>query len=95
MTEDILLVPPASSIMLAKSGGSGGVKILLVEDKDSLRQMLSTAIKKAGYAVDEAADGTGGEARLGRRGASRGELRGARSEPVSRAGELVGRRVLE
>jgi DNA-binding NtrC family response regulator len=33
------------------------VKILLVEDKDSLRQMLSTAIKKAGYEVDEAADG--------------------------------------
>lgn len=33
------------------------MKILLVEDKDSLRQMLSTAIKKAGYAVDEASDG--------------------------------------
>jgi DNA-binding NtrC family response regulator len=33
------------------------VKILLVEDKDSLRQMLSTAIRKAGYSVDEAADG--------------------------------------
>jgi DNA-binding NtrC family response regulator len=33
------------------------VKILLVEDKDSLRQMLSTAIKKAGYTVEEAADG--------------------------------------
>ena len=33
------------------------MKILLVEDKDSLRQMLSTAIRKAGYAVDEAADG--------------------------------------
>jgi DNA-binding NtrC family response regulator len=33
------------------------VKILLVEDKDSLRQMLSTAIKKAGYSIDEAADG--------------------------------------
>ncbi len=33
------------------------MKILLVEDKDSLRQMLSTAIKKAGYSVDEAADG--------------------------------------
>jgi DNA-binding NtrC family response regulator len=43
--------------MLAKSGRSGSVKILLVEDKDSLRQMLSTAIKKAGYTVDEAADG--------------------------------------
>ena len=33
------------------------VRILLVEDKDSLRQMLSTAIRKAGYEVDEAADG--------------------------------------
>ena len=33
------------------------MKILLVEDKDSLRQMLSTAIKRAGYQVDEAADG--------------------------------------
>jgi len=33
------------------------VKILLVEDKDSLRQMLSTALKKAGYTVDEAPDG--------------------------------------
>jgi DNA-binding NtrC family response regulator len=33
------------------------VKILLVEDKDSLRQMLSTAIKKAGFQVEEAADG--------------------------------------
>jgi DNA-binding NtrC family response regulator len=33
------------------------VRILLVEDKDSLRQMLSTVIKKAGYTVDEAADG--------------------------------------
>jgi DNA-binding NtrC family response regulator len=33
------------------------LKILLVEDKDSLRQMLSTAIQKAGYIVDEAADG--------------------------------------
>jgi DNA-binding NtrC family response regulator len=43
--------------MLANIGRSGSVKILLVEDKDSLRQMLSTAIKKAGYSVDEAADG--------------------------------------
>jgi DNA-binding NtrC family response regulator len=34
------------------------VKILLVEDKDSLRQMLSTALKKAGYTVDEAPDGS-------------------------------------
>jgi DNA-binding NtrC family response regulator len=33
------------------------VKILLVEDKDSLRQMLSTAIRKADYIVDEADDG--------------------------------------
>ena len=33
------------------------MKILLVEDKESLRQMLATAIKKAGYRVDEAADG--------------------------------------
>jgi DNA-binding NtrC family response regulator len=33
------------------------VRILLVEDKESLRQMLATAIRKAGYAVDEAADG--------------------------------------
>jgi DNA-binding NtrC family response regulator len=33
------------------------MKILLVEDKDSLRQMLSTAIRKAGYVVDEASDG--------------------------------------
>jgi DNA-binding NtrC family response regulator len=33
------------------------LKILLVEDKDNLRQMFSTAIRKAGYAVDEAADG--------------------------------------
>ena len=33
------------------------MKILLVEDKESLRQMLSTAIRKAGYSVDEAADG--------------------------------------
>jgi len=33
------------------------VRILLVEDKDSLRQMLATAIKKSGYSVDEAADG--------------------------------------
>jgi DNA-binding NtrC family response regulator len=33
------------------------VKVLLVEDKDSLREMLIIAIKKAGYAVDSAADG--------------------------------------
>ena len=33
------------------------MRILLVEDKDSLRQMLATAIKKSGYSVDEAADG--------------------------------------
>jgi DNA-binding NtrC family response regulator len=40
------------------------VKILLVEDKDSLRQMLATAIKKAGYRVDEAADGDAAVERL-------------------------------
>jgi len=33
------------------------MRILLVEDKDSLRQMLATAIRKAGYTVDEASDG--------------------------------------
>jgi DNA-binding NtrC family response regulator len=33
------------------------VRILIVEDKDSLRQMLATAIKKSGYGVDEANDG--------------------------------------
>jgi DNA-binding NtrC family response regulator len=33
------------------------VRILIVEDKDSLRQMLATAIKRSGYAVDEADDG--------------------------------------
>ena len=33
------------------------MRILVVEDKDSLRQMLSTALKKAGYTVAEAADG--------------------------------------
>lgn len=40
------------------------MKILLVEDKDSLRQMLSTAIKKAGYTVDEAADGNAAAEKL-------------------------------
>jgi DNA-binding NtrC family response regulator len=40
------------------------VKILLIEDKDSLRQMLATAIKKAGYKVDEAADGNAAVERL-------------------------------
>jgi DNA-binding NtrC family response regulator len=40
------------------------VKILLVEDKDSLRQMLATAIKKAGYRVDEAADGNAAVERI-------------------------------
>jgi DNA-binding NtrC family response regulator len=40
------------------------VKILLVEDKDSLRQMLATAIKKAGYRVDEAADGNAAAERI-------------------------------
>src|SRR5947199_2412050 len=57
MTEDSLLFMPVSSIMLGIKSGSSRVKILLIEDKDSLRQMLSTAIKKAGYQVDEAADG--------------------------------------
>lgn len=57
MTEESLLVQPASSMMLSGKRGSSRVRILLVEDKDSLRQMLSTAIKKAGYQVDEAADG--------------------------------------
>ncbi len=33
------------------------MKILLVEDKDSLREMLTLAIKKAGYQIDSAADG--------------------------------------
>src|SRR5438105_503804 len=57
MTEDSLLFMPVSSIMLGIKSGSSRVKILLIEDKDSLRQMLSTAIRKAGYSVDEAADG--------------------------------------
>jgi DNA-binding response OmpR family regulator len=33
------------------------LKILLVADKDSLRQTVSTGLQKAGYIVDEAADG--------------------------------------
>jgi len=57
MTEDILLDNPVSGIILPTTSGSGGVKILLVEDKDSLRRMLATALKKAGYTVDEASDG--------------------------------------
>lgn len=40
------------------------VRILLVEDKDSLRQMLATAIRKAGYTVDEAADGPQAEEKI-------------------------------
>lgn len=32
--------------------------ILLVEDKDVLREMVAVALKKAGHAVEEAADGT-------------------------------------
>lgn len=32
------------------------MRILLVEDKDSLRQMLATVIRKSGYTVDEASD---------------------------------------
>ena len=55
--EDILCGEPASGIILSEISRSGRVKILLVEDKDSLRQMLSTALKKAGYTVDEAPDG--------------------------------------
>jgi len=43
--------------MLSAIGGKTGVKILLVEDKESLRQMLATALKKAGYTVEEAPDG--------------------------------------
>src|SRR5215471_3686002 len=57
MREDVLLGTPVSSIMLPTNVGRFGVKILLVEDKESLRQMLTTALKKAGYAVDEAPDG--------------------------------------
>src|SRR5215467_1617008 len=55
--EDILCGEPASGIILSDISRSGRVKILLVEDKESLRQMLSTALKKAGYTVDEAPDG--------------------------------------
>src|SRR5688572_2013299 len=43
--------------MHREGNGASRVRILLVEDKDSLRQMLATAIKKAGYTVDEANDG--------------------------------------
>src|SRR5438477_100678 len=58
MSEDVLLASPVSSIMLPTTHvGRLGVKILLVEDKESLRQMLATALKKAGYSVDEAPDG--------------------------------------
>src|ERR1044072_9835737 len=32
-------------------------EILLVEDKDSLRQMLRRTLESAGYAIDEACDG--------------------------------------
>ncbi len=38
--------------------------ILLVEDKDPLREMVRTALKKAGYDVEEAADGASGVAKL-------------------------------
>src|SRR5436309_11701955 len=55
---------PVSSIMLGIKSGSSRVKILLIEDKDSLRQMLSTAIKKAGYQVEEAADGNAAVERI-------------------------------
>jgi DNA-binding NtrC family response regulator len=43
------------------------VKILLVEDKESLRQMLSTVIRKAGYIVDEAEDGRAAAEKLRKR----------------------------
>jgi DNA-binding NtrC family response regulator len=55
--EETLFAEPLSVMMLGKRNGSSRVRILLVEDKDSLRQMLFTAIKKAGYTVDEAPDG--------------------------------------
>ncbi len=38
--------------------------ILLVEDKDPLREMVRTALKKSGYDVEEAADGALGVAKL-------------------------------
>ena len=58
MTEETLLAHTASVIMRRERGYESRVRILLVEDKDSLRQMLATAITKAGYTVDEASDGT-------------------------------------
>ena len=58
MTQDVIIEEPVSSIMLPTTRvGRLGVKILLVEDKESLRQMLVTALKKVGYSVDEAPDG--------------------------------------
>ena len=57
MNQELLLGSAVSSMMLSAIGGKTGVKILLVEDKESLRQMLATALKKAGYTVEEAPDG--------------------------------------
>ena len=39
-------------------------EILLVEDKDSLRQMLKMTLQNAGYAIDEASDGAEARRRL-------------------------------
>jgi len=36
------------------------MRVLIIEDEDSLRQQLSTQLKKQGYAVDEAANGQDG-----------------------------------
>jgi DNA-binding response OmpR family regulator len=38
--------------------------ILLVEDKESLRQMLRMTLENAGYSVDEARDGAEARRRL-------------------------------
>src|SRR5260370_15433806 len=40
-------------------------EILLVEDKDSLRQMLRLTLENAGYSVDEAGDGAEARRKLG------------------------------
>ncbi|HWX43244.1 MAG TPA: sigma 54-interacting transcriptional regulator, partial [Blastocatellia bacterium] len=40
-------------------------EILLVEDKDSLRQMLRLTLQNAGYSVDEAGDGAEARRKLG------------------------------
>ena len=36
------------------------MKILVIEDSERLRRSLSTALRRSGYAVDEAADGEEG-----------------------------------